>query len=48
MSQTMLYDLLIATGETLYMVLISTLFAVLLGLPMGTLLFTSAKVKPHP
>lgn len=48
MSLTMLYDLLIATGETLYMVLISALFAVLLGLPMGTLLFTSAKIKPHP
>ncbi len=47
MSLTMLYDLLIATGETLYMVLISGLFAVLIGLPMGTLLFTSAKVKPH-
>ena len=47
MSLTMLYDLLIATGETLYMVLISGLFALLLGLPMGTLLFTSAKVKPH-
>ena len=47
MSLTMLYDLLIATGETLYMVLVSGLFALLLGLPMGTLLFTSAKVKPH-
>ncbi len=48
MSLSMLYDLLIATGETLYMVIISGLFALLLGLPLGTLLFTSAKIKPHP
>jgi D-methionine transport system permease protein len=48
MSLTMFYDVLIATGQTLYMVLLSTLFAVVLGLPLGTLLFTSAKVKPHP
>ncbi|WP_133126828.1 methionine ABC transporter permease [Legionella nagasakiensis] len=47
MSLTMLSDILVATGETLYMVLISTLFAVLFGLPLGTLLFTSAKVKPN-
>lgn len=48
MSLTMLYDLTIATGETLYMVLVSAFFAILLGLPLGTLLFTSAHVKPHP
>ncbi len=48
MSPTMLYDLIVASGETLYMVIASTLFAVLLGLPLGTLLFTSAKIKPHP
>ncbi|AHE67767.1 methionine ABC transporter permease [Legionella oakridgensis] len=47
MSLTMFSDFLIATGETLYMVLISTLFAALFGLPLGTLLFTSAKVKPN-
>ncbi len=47
MSLTMLYDVLIATGQTLYMVLLSTIFAVLLGLPLGTLLFTSAKIKPN-
>ncbi|KTC65568.1 ABC-type metal ion transport system, permease component [Legionella adelaidensis] len=47
MSMTMFYDFLIATGETLYMVFISTLFAVLLGLPLGTLLFITKKVKPH-
>lgn len=45
---TMFYDLIRATAETLYMVTASTLFSVVLGLPLGTLLFTSAKVKPHP
>ena len=48
MSMTMIYDVLIATGETLYMVLASTLFAIMLGLPLGTLLFTSSKIKPNP
>lgn len=48
MSQALLYDFLIATGETLYMVAVSTGFAVLLGLPLGTLLYSSAKVKPNP
>ena len=47
MSLTMLYDLSLATGETIYMVLASTLFAILLGLPLGTLLFTSGKIKPN-
>lgn len=47
MSLTMLYDLMIATGETIYMVLISTLFAILLGLPLGTLLYTSREIKPN-
>lgn len=45
---TMFYDLVQATAETLYMVTASTLFSVLFGLPLGTLLFTSANVKPHP
>lgn len=48
MSLTLAYDLMIATGETLYMVFASTVLAMLLGLPLGTLLFTSAHVKPHP
>ena len=48
MSLNLAYDLMIATGETVYMVLASTVLAVLLGLPLGTLLFTSAHVKPHP
>jgi D-methionine transport system permease protein len=44
----MCYEVLIATGETLYMVFLSTFFATLLGLPLGTLLFSSAKIKKHP
>ena len=48
MSLTMFYDLIVATGETIYMVLASTFFAVLLGLPLGTILFTSSKIKPNP
>lgn len=47
MSMTMLYDLLIATVETVYMVSASTFFAVLFGLPLGTLLFTSTRIKPN-
>lgn len=47
MSLTLLYDLMMATGETVYMVLISTFFAIVLGLPLGTLLFTSRTIKPH-
>lgn len=47
MSLTMIYDVVIATGETIYMVVASTLFAVLLGLPLGTLLFSSRTIKPH-
>ena len=47
MSLTMFYDVMIATGETIYMVIISTLFAILLGLPLGTLLYTSRSIKPN-
>ncbi|MGX8709972.1 methionine ABC transporter permease [Clostridium sp. KNHs216] len=41
--------LLQGIGETLYMVLTSTLFAYIIGLPVGILLFTSAKdgIRPH-
>ncbi|MDF1494520.1 methionine ABC transporter permease [Caproiciproducens sp. CPB-2] len=41
--------LLQGIGETLYMVLVSTLFAYIIGLPVGILLFTSAKdgIRPH-
>ncbi|KTD51242.1 methionine ABC transporter permease [Legionella quateirensis] len=48
MSYPMVYDLLNATGETLYMVITSTFFAVLLGLPLGTLLYSSKRIKPNP
>lgn len=44
----MVSDLLNATGETLYMVCISTFFAIILGLPFGVLLFTSTRIKPNP
>lgn len=37
---------MMASAETLYMVVISTFFAILLGLPLGTLLFTTYKIKP--
>lgn len=47
MSYPMVYDLLIATGETLYMVIISTLLAVVLGLPLGTLLYSTKAIRPH-
>src|SRR5580704_17893316 len=45
MSYQMVYNLLAATGETLYMVLISTLFAIVLGLPLGILLYSSKHIK---
>lgn len=34
--------------ETLYMVAMSTLVAIILGLPLGTLLFSSSQIKPCP
>ncbi|HHT0592259.1 TPA: methionine ABC transporter permease [Legionella anisa] len=48
MSFPMAYDLFIATCETLYMVAISTLFAVILGLPLGTWLYSTSHIKPMP
>jgi D-methionine transport system permease protein len=48
MSPVMLYDVLIATAATLYMVIASTVFAIAIGLPLGTLLFSSDKIKPNP
>ena len=43
-------DLLVATGETLYMVVVSTLIAVLLGAPVGIWLQLTAPggLKPRP
>ncbi len=40
-----------ATGETLIMVVFSTIFSVILGLPLGVLLYSSDpinEIKPHP
>ncbi|CAM2999990.1 DL-methionine transporter subunit; membrane component protein of ABC superfamily [Legionella steigerwaltii] len=48
MSFPMAYDLFIATSETLYMVITSTVFAVILGLPLGTWLYSSSQIKPKP
>ncbi|CAM2949104.1 methionine ABC transporter permease [Legionella worsleiensis] len=48
MSYPMVFDLLNATGETLYMVITSTFFAVLLGFPLGTLLYASHRIKNNP
>lgn len=47
MSWTLMYDLLKATLETLYMTTVSTALACLLGFPIGTLLFCTDKIKPH-
>lgn len=45
----MIYDdLFIATLETIYMVTLSTLFATLIGLPLGLIFFISKDIKPHP
>ncbi len=48
MYSTMASNLVWATLETLYMVLVSTSFASLLGLPLGTFLFVHEKIKPNP
>ena len=49
MSPTIMgYELATATGQTLYMVGASTIFAVLLGLPLGTILFSSHALKHQP
>lgn len=48
MSTPMFYEILSACGQTLYMVMISSLFAVLFGLPLGTALFVSKNIKKKP
>ena len=48
MSSKMVFEILLATGATLYMVIASTLLAIALGLPLGTLLFASSKIKNRP
>ncbi len=48
MSVMPLYDIGRATIETIYMVTASTLFAIILGLPLGIALFISRQLKPNP
>lgn len=48
MSFLMASDLLQASAETLYMVAASSLFSIILGLPLGTLLYVTKTIKPHP
>lgn len=47
MSEAMIYEILIASGETLYMVILGTFIAMLLGLPLGVFLFLYKRVSPH-
>jgi D-methionine transport system permease protein len=50
MSTDLLFELLTATGETLYMVFLSGVITFFAGLPLGILLFTTRpnKLFPHP
>jgi len=43
----MVSDLINATGETLYMVFGSTFLAILFGLPLGMLLYSSSRIKQN-
>lgn len=45
---TLWYDVGVATLQTLYMVLVSTVVVVLLGLPLGTWLFGLRVIHPKP
>lgn len=45
---TMASEIAMATGQTLYMVIASTLFAMLIGLPLGTALYSAYAIKPSP
>lgn len=47
MSFPMVCNLVNATAETLYMVVTSTFFALLMGLPLGTLLYSSKYIRPN-
>jgi D-methionine transport system permease protein len=47
MLNTFTTEILMASGETAYMVILSTIGAVLLGWPIGTLLFISEKLHPQ-
>lgn len=48
MSTSLLFELIISTGETLYMVLASGLMAMLFGLPLGVLLFSTRQPNLLP
>src|SRR5579862_1696368 len=50
MSTDLLFELLTATGETLYMVFFSGIITFFAGLPLGIVLFTTRpnKLFPHP
>lgn len=48
MSTNLLFELLLSTGETLYMVFASGLLAMLLGLPLGVLLFSTRQTNLLP
>lgn len=48
MSTNLLFELLIATGETLYMVLVSGLLALIFGLTLGVLLFSTRQTNLLP
>ena len=41
------HDMLFASGQTIYMVTLSTMFASLLGLPLGMTLYVTRQIKPH-
>lgn len=41
-------EILQASAETLYMILLSTLGAVLIGWPLGTIIYISEKLHPRP
>ncbi|OGV50971.1 MAG: methionine ABC transporter permease [Legionellales bacterium RIFCSPHIGHO2_12_FULL_42_9] len=46
MSMMLFKELTLASAETLYMVVVSTVCSVILGLPLGTILFCSSSIKP--
>src|SRR3990167_4800375 len=47
MSLILLYELLGATLQTIYMIVVSTIVVIILGLPLGTWLFSARCVYPN-
>lgn len=45
---TTFYNIIWATVETMYMVIAATAASVLLGLPLGTMMFINTKIRPNP